>query len=348
MRTTSPLRRATSIAAFKLALLTPCFALAGDPALAEALFRQARAAMDSGDYESACPKLEESFAQDRATGTLLALALCQEEIGKIASAWANYTTVVSMSKRDGQEERERAARERRDALEPKLSRVTIQIAEATASLPGLLVKRDGLVVGQGAWGAAAPVDPGEHTVEASAPGKQSWSTNITVGSEADAQTVVVPELEDLPAEAAAPEPSPAPEAPATSSARGELDMPRAEARASEWPLSTIGLAVGGLGVVGLGVSTYFGIRAKNLDADSSRNGRCDADNACTREGLALRRDAVDASNLATVFLVAGSVATAAGVTLFFLGEAREHDAARLEVTPAVGPDVAAMFVRGNF
>src|SRR6478752_1211600 len=74
---------------------------AGDAATAEALFRDGRALMEAGNYKDACPKLEESYAQDPATGTLLALGICQEHVGKTASAWATYSEVATRAKRDG-------------------------------------------------------------------------------------------------------------------------------------------------------------------------------------------------------------------------------------------------------
>ncbi|MBM4364335.1 MAG: hypothetical protein FJ104_16770, partial [Deltaproteobacteria bacterium] len=63
-------------------------------------------------------------------------------------------------------------------------------------IPGVVVKRDGIVVGQAAWGAAAPVDPGEHVVEVTAPGKKPWSATVKVGPDADSQALQVPALED--------------------------------------------------------------------------------------------------------------------------------------------------------
>jgi hypothetical protein len=53
-------------------------AFAGDPVLAEALFHDGKAQMKKGNYAAACPKLAESYKQDPATGTLLALAVCQD------------------------------------------------------------------------------------------------------------------------------------------------------------------------------------------------------------------------------------------------------------------------------
>src|SRR5262245_3713870 len=51
-----------------LALVASAHAQASDPALAEALFQQARAEMSAGDYAGACPKFKESYRLDPATG----------------------------------------------------------------------------------------------------------------------------------------------------------------------------------------------------------------------------------------------------------------------------------------
>src|SRR5262249_26584812 len=65
-----------------------------DPAAAEALFREGRAAAQKGDWETACPKLRESQRLDPAAGTLLNLADCEEHRGKVATAWQLYRQVV--------------------------------------------------------------------------------------------------------------------------------------------------------------------------------------------------------------------------------------------------------------
>src|SRR5450755_3617279 len=67
---------------------------AHDPAAAEALFRDGRAAAQRGDWETACPKLRESQRLDPAAGTLLNLADCEEHRGKVATAWQLFRQVV--------------------------------------------------------------------------------------------------------------------------------------------------------------------------------------------------------------------------------------------------------------
>src|SRR5450432_2572833 len=148
------IRRLVFATAFLSLALGPALAHAGDAATAEALFREGRSLMEAGNYAAACPKLQESYAQDPATGTLLALGICQERAGRTASAWATYAEAATRAKRDGRADREQAAREHMAALEPKLSHLTINVDPAAWALTGFSVKRDGREVGAGAWGAS--------------------------------------------------------------------------------------------------------------------------------------------------------------------------------------------------
>ena len=337
------IRRPLSAAALLMVIALSREASAGDAALAESLFQQGLDLMEKGDYVAACPKLEESFAQEEATGTLLALALCKEQSGQTASAWAKYTEVMSRAKRDGRPDRERAALEKIQALEPRLSRLAIEVDPSTQAVPGLVVKRDGLSIGKGAWGVSSPVDPGEHIVEVTAPRKRPWRTSVTIGATADLQTLNVPPLEDEPSQPTAIiAPPPSPPKPAKPADTGTASKGIS--------LQTLGLVTGGAGIVSLGVSAYFGVHSKSLYEQSNEDGHCDANDECDSTGLALRNSAVREADAATVTLIAGGVLTAAGVTLFIVGrpKAAEPSAVKVEVTPAVGPGVAAMHVRGRF
>lgn len=332
------MRKTLPLATLLFTLATSAPAFAGDTALAESLFREGRALMDKGDYAAACPKLSESYAQDAATGTLLALALCQEKAGLTASAWANFAAVIPRAKRDGRPEREQAAREHMDALEPKLSRLTIEVDAQTAALDGLVVKRDGQALGSGAWGAASPVDPGTHAIEVTAPGKATWKGTVQVGANADSQTLKVPQLVDAPGQpASAPQAS---GAASTSSASGD----------SGKTLRTTGLIVGGAGLVGLGVSGIFGLRASSLNSESNEDGHCDGNNVCDSVGLEKRDDAVSAATTATVALIAGGVLTAAGVTLYLVGHSKRGrtETALLQATPLPSPGGGGLLLHGSF
>jgi tetratricopeptide (TPR) repeat protein len=162
----------------------PSSALADDKALAESLFVEARALMAQGKYVEACPKLEASNRADPATGTLLNLAMCYEKVGKTATAWATYLQVAGAPQND----RAAYARQHADALLPTLSKLTIQVPNAPADAH---VTRDGIVVPSGGFGAAIPVDPGHHVIEATAAGRVRFHREIDVASGATTTTVIV-------------------------------------------------------------------------------------------------------------------------------------------------------------
>src|SRR6185503_4280485 len=126
---------------------------AGDNALAETLFQEGKALMREGNFEAACPKLAESFQQDPASGTLLALAVCRERKGELASAWATYTEVAGRSHDEGKKDREAAAREKAASLETRLSWLELLVPPAVAALPNLELKRNGQSVPRAAWGS---------------------------------------------------------------------------------------------------------------------------------------------------------------------------------------------------
>lgn len=329
---------ATALSILLSSSLGVSLAHAGDAATAEALFRDGRTLMEAGNYKAACPKLEESYAQDPATGTLLALGICQERAGLTASAWATFSDTAARAKRDGRADRERAAREHMTALEPKLARLTIQVDPSLASVAGFSVKRDGREVGAGAWGASVPIDPGEHVVEATAPGRRPFNTKITVPAQAGAQTVQIPALEVEPVAATDAKP-----------ASTSTEPPPGETQRTVAPLRLPGIIIGSVGLVTLGVSGIFALRASSLNSESKEDGHCDAQNQCDDTGGAKRDDAKSAANVATVTVLAGTALTALGVTLFLLKPRTERaQSAHVEALPIFGRDQAGMALQGRF
>lgn len=87
-----------------------------DIAAAEAAFQGAKRAMAAGDFVKACGLFRESLRFDRASGTLLNLAQCEEKVGDRSSALQHYLAAEAEASKNGQRDRAAFARERAAAL----------------------------------------------------------------------------------------------------------------------------------------------------------------------------------------------------------------------------------------
>ncbi|HVU02211.1 MAG TPA: hypothetical protein VHE30_10675 [Polyangiaceae bacterium] len=308
----------------------------GDKAAAEALFQAGRDLMGQGKFSEACGKFEASQRLDAGLGTLLYLADCYEKANMLASSWATFHEAESIAMGRSDASRAEIARQRASALEPRLSKLWIKVKDGNPS--DIAVMRDGQPVPRESWGIALPTDAGDHTIEAKAAGHKPWSAKVVVVGEASNVPVEVPLLEVAPEE---PKPAPAPAA--APADRG--------AETSSWSSQkTVGLVVGGVGVVGLGLSTLFTLKAKSKNDDSKANGHCPNDpNVCDADGTALRKDAISAAKVATAFGIAGGVFLAGGVVLFLTAPSGEKPkTARPALEFHGGPSVAAVTLKGSF
>lgn len=185
---------------------------AGDKALAQQLFKDAKTLMNAGNYKDACPKFEASAKLDPgADGTILNLGLCFEGLGRLATAWAYYNETIARAKKSPNPGREQMARDRLAAIEPKLSYVTIRVS-TDARVVGLVVAWDGQPLDEAVWNTAVPVDAGTHHLAVSAPNYATWTTDVEVGSSADKKTVDVPKLVTAPAASGGTKAAPPPKA----------------------------------------------------------------------------------------------------------------------------------------
>ena len=294
-------------------------------AVAQALFDEAQKLLSNNEVHAACDKLEEVVRlQPGKIGAILALARCYEKEGKLGSAWTRYKNVADLA-RVSKDNRENEAQKKVDELDKKVPRLTIVLDAATAALPGLTVKRDGLEVTTVQWGVAIPADAGSHRIEVSAPGKKPWSSDATV-SEGSAATVQVPALEAGPPEPVVTAQPTAPTAQPTVTARpddggspGFLGLPG----------KTWGLVVGGVGVAGLiagGVTGGLALGQHDELAKACPNGRCPAGkqgDVSSYETMGL---------ISTIGFVAGGTLAAAGVAIFLFAPAQKP-AASTAVTP---------------
>ncbi|WP_437897464.1 hypothetical protein [Sorangium sp. So ce124] len=331
------------------ALLAPSSAAAqaasGDPTLAQTLFEEGRRLMEAKSYAQACPKLAESQRLRPGTGTLLNLALCNEGLGRTATAWGQFKEALFASKKEGNAAREAFAQEHIDALEPRLSKIQLN-AENT---PGLLVRVDGGDIPAAALGTPIPIDPGAHEVEATASGYTVWSTTVQVGESAALKAIAIPKL--LPV-AATSKPA-GPQAPPVSGGAG--------GRSGGSSLQTAGFVIGGAGAAVLGVGAVFGILAAGQASDAEKDEALCPEKLCTPEG----RKEIDAAEtkalVSTIGVGVGVAALAAGAVLVLTSgpsraegasaaAARHGSPARVHarIVPLIGPEGGGVGVLGAF
>ena len=166
-------------------------ALAQDAA-AEVLFQDGDRLMREGKLAEACDAFEASNRIEPRTGTLIRLGDCREKRGQLASAWSAYADASARAKDPAKKQ---VADAKVAALGPRLSKLTITVAQPVAELA---ITRDGAPIDRALWGRAVPVDGGDLVLRATALGFQPWEQTVAVPVEGGAVTVEVPRLADAP------------------------------------------------------------------------------------------------------------------------------------------------------
>jgi hypothetical protein len=209
----------------------------GGPQDAAGLFEKGRALYDEGRFAEACDALAASDSLDPSIGAAGLLAACLEAKGLIATAYRKYVDAADRASAV-HDARETFARERADALRPRLP---ILIVRTNRSESGLEVYRDGEVV---RLGTPEFVDPGLRHILARAPSKKEWHTSVSL-SPGERLEVIVPPLEGA--------------APARTTTRAPArPLPAAVGTSTQRPIGWVAL---GLGSVGIGVGTVTGLMA---------------------------------------------------------------------------------------
>jgi hypothetical protein len=319
-------RLAIGLGALVLCIEEP--ALAQHATVAEALFRDAREAMKAGQYARACPKLAESQRLDPTLGTLINLAICEERLGRIATAWTRYREFLETAAPS--DDRRPAAEKRLAAIEPELPRLNISIAGAAMDA---VVQLDGVELRAASLGVDVPVDPGEHRLALSMPDGTKSERDVRVArKERVAVELSPPEPEVAPPEAPpVPPPSKAHDLlPVVKPAR----MPQKPPSAPPGPnrtLATAGYVTGAVGIAGLATAGVFAGLA--FDRKGIVDDYCNPTTCSDRRGVEAAEEGATFVRIADVALVTGIVGLAVGGVLLW-------QSARVGVR--AGPSTAAV------
>lgn len=300
-----------------------------NPALADKLFEAGRRELAAGRHAEACQAFEASQAAEPSVGALLNVARCHELANKTATAWAEYRAAATLAGQRGEQGRRQGAIELIDRLEPRLSRLSVELSPQHATV---VVEVDGQAVPSVALGVPFPVDPGEHTIAARAEGHVPWRSSVVVTGEGTRTTVLVPRLTE---------------------ARGSVATKAALARGGAetgYAQRVAGLIVAGVGLGGVVAGAVEAGRA--LALDSTLEGLCGPlDASGTRPCPATLEPQIAATeragNVASVLLGAGGALAVTGVTLFFTAPPGEA-AKPVAIGPVVGPGTLGLVARASF
>jgi hypothetical protein len=248
---------------------------------------------------------------------LLYIARAQVKMGQFVKAQENLTKIVrenlpSTAPKAFHDAQTEAVREIKDVE----SHVAYVKATVIGEAKNLKVTMDGTLVPSALIGVQRPVDPGEHQFRASGDGMTSDAVAITV-KEGSRQTVEITIKPGQDPSVAATPTLPGPNSPAELHTTPPLSPAPAGAESSPG-LGTqklLGLVAGGVGVVGAGLGTVFGLQSMSKHSDAKNacpNGQCS-----TSEGVGLENDARSAGNRSTIFFALGGVGLAAGAVLWF-------------------------------
>jgi hypothetical protein len=308
-------------------------------AQAETLFRDGRALIKAGRTSEACAKFAESHRLDPQIGTLLNLALCHEDEGKTASAWAEFNEVEERS--GSKSERAEFAHRHARAVEGKLSRLRVRI---DPPVQGLSLTLDARPLRAAALGSLIPLDPGEHAVEAAAPGKERWVERVKIEPGPATQELVV-KMVDAPATS--------PPAATPSASAAPAPAPAREPTSPSTTRRDVGFVIGAVGIVGLGIGAGYGLSAlskKNDYDDKWPGGNCSKNptdtNNCASAGDA-KRDLDKAAIISTIGFAAGAAGVATGLYLV-LSAPSSQQASAVRFAPMLARSAAGVTIAGGF
>jgi len=293
-------------------------------ASAEQLLQQARDLANANRWAEACPKFEESLRADPVLDTRLGLAACYEHIGKLASARDLFREVIQLATNAGDVARRDDAQAHVDALEPRLPKLRISAPENPPA--GFVVARDGVPIDGNALGVAVYVDPGAHTITASAPGFEAFTKTVTL-VEGTEETLAMPALTAVQPPPPHP-PQPPPERPTR---------------------KYVALAAGAAGVASIGVGLVFGAKAVSAYHDAKAlcgpNLVCSTDNFS--QGQQDIRDTRSNGTISTVLVTAGSAAIVTGAVVFLMAR-RPRERTTAQLVPVTYDRGSGLAVMGRF
>jgi len=336
----------------------PAFAQSDEQrAGARTLATEGSQAFNEGRFKDAVDLFSKAESLVHAPPHLLFMARAHAKLGQFVKAREAYLKIVkeqlAPNAPQAFHDAQSAAEEERKLVEPHIGRLTINV-EGADKAKDLSVAVDGQPVSSVLLGVPQPMDPGEHTVTATATGFKAAPATATLKDAGQGSVALKLEVDD-----SVPPPAATPAAVAPGSAPVVSSAPSG-APPSDTGGGGNGLRIGsyvgfGVGAVGIALGTVFVLKSSSnrKDADkaaaalSAQCGTiCDADSPEAKNVSSLDDKARSAKTLGIVGYVVGGLGVATGVTLFVLSSKQAEPGKSAFVAPYVG--FGALGLRGAF
>jgi tetratricopeptide (TPR) repeat protein len=308
---------------------------AADSAKADQLFKKGKKLLAEGKFRDACAAFEASQRADPTIGTLLNVARCYEEWGKLSTAYDTYVEALRQAEEAGDDRAERI-KERVLAIEPAVPTLVVRADSRPVDLVVLL---DGKALANGELGVPRRLDGGEHVVEYGIGDGPRKRVTVTL-DDAMHETVTLENLAEMQAGGPVvealepPPPDPVPE--------GPVDPHPGRLR------RILGISLGGTGVVMLGIASWVVLDAR-ADYRAAKEAHCNAMNECDDVGLEQTHDARDRANVGTIVFSLGLAAIAGGVVLYLTApDDPPATAEHTRLVPVVTEDGGGIVLSGAF
>ncbi len=161
-----------------------------DIAKSDAAFEEGLKLKDAGKLDAACMKFKDALKfNPNAVGTMLNVAVCDEQTGHIASAYKRFKEARDRGREQNLGEQVKLAEQHIAQLEPDMPYLAIAFAETTDDTKLLVNDEDISVKDAG----GIPVDPGQVSIVVSRPGRVPFETKVDI-SKKEHKAVAVPKL----------------------------------------------------------------------------------------------------------------------------------------------------------
>lgn len=342
-----------------LALLSTVSPARADHAEAVRLFDEGKKQRDAGEYEKALHTFERSLAEEKSIGAYFNLGIVLEQLGRYREAYDTFQIGKDLASSKG-DEREKDLREAMSKLLDTRNHIALTVPGDVKSAEGVRIVVDNIEVPPKQYDGYVFRAPAQHEIVVRARGRKDMHIQAK-NRQFVAVSLGEPGANPAPVVVPVPPPGgegPPPEKP-TDSGPG-------------WPTKKVaGFVLMGAGVaagaIGLGFNIAFLSEKSRVQDEyaSACRGNAAAPLQCGSPALpggggdneaakVVRKDAIDNDERASIVLPIAYVSAAllfgAGLYFFLTADDKKADstAARVTVTPRVGPRDGGLSVVGTF